>query len=387
MPHEEPTVNTRAPRASLILPTFNHLSYLPLAVETALKQTLDDFELVIVNDGSTDGTREWLDALRDPRVRVIHQDNRGPAAAINAGVRAARGEYLTWISADNYCAPYFVEALVAALDADPSSVIAYSPFYLIDVEGRICGMRFDNLLLLRELVTNRPRGMAGFMYRKSMHDALGLYEGWALDTLMWSRVTENFSAVFVLEPTYYYRFHDERATLTQAPKVTEAVAKITAGFLQRHAEPGADETLLRLYPGLAKAPQLSAYARADFAGMLAQCGYKREAVDLIGATLRAAGPDEMLRPLVNAVALCRLAGVDPVGFVADALAGNAKIPAASAQAAVDVVDALTVMNAGGKSVDMLGIEHNCVLIALERPKVFSFTAWQHDRTLVPVRGS
>lgn len=380
-------MNARAPRASLILPAYNHLRYLPLAVETALKQTMDDFELVIVNDGSTDGTREWLDALSDPRVRVLHQDNRGPAEAINAGIRASRGEYLTWISADNYCAPYFVEALVAALDADPSSVIAYSPFYMMDAEGRVAGIRFDNLLLLRELVSNRPRGMAGFMYRKSMHDRLGMYEGWALDTLMWSRVMEEFSAVFVLEPTYYYRFHEERATVTQAPRVTEAVAKITTGFLARHPDPGADETLARLYPGLAKAPQLSGYARADFACQLAQCGYPREGLELIGATLRTAAADDLLRPLVNAVTLCRMAGVAPVAFVTDALASNSNLPAASAQAAVDVVDALVVMNDGVRTADLLRIEHGSMLIALERPKVFSFTAWKHDPARVPVRGS
>ncbi len=379
-------MNMTIPKASLILPAYNHLRYLPLAVETALKQTVDNFELIIVNDGSTDGTREWLDALRDPRVRVIHQDNRGPAEAINAGIRASRGQYLTWISADNWCAPYFVEALAAALDADPSCVMAYSPFYMVDTEDRIVGMRFDNLLLLRELVTNRPRGLAGFMYRKSMHDTLGLYEGWALDTLMWARMMEEHSAVFVLEPTYYYRFHDERATVTQAPRVTEAVAKITSGFLARHPGPGADASLARLYPGLAKAPQLAVQARADFAALLAQCGNPRAALDLIAVTLRSAGADELLRPLVNAVALCRLNGEEPAGFVATALAGNAKLPAASAEAAVDVVDALAVMTGGGRT-DLLRLEQGSLLTALERPKVFSYTAWKHDPSRVPVRGA
>ncbi len=379
-------MNPTIPKVSLILPAYNHLGYLPLAVETALRQTVDNFELIIVNDGSTDGTREWLDALRDLRVRVIHQDNRGPAEAINAGIRASRGEYLTWISADNWCAPYFVEALAAALDADPSCVMAYSPFYMIDAGDRIVGIRFDNLLLLRELVTNRPRGLAGFMYRKSMHDTLGLYEGWALDTLMWARMMEEHSAVFVLEPTYYYRFHDERATVTQAPRVTEAVAKITSGFLARHPDPGADATLARLYPGLAKVPQLATQARADFAGLLAQCGNSRAALDLIAATLRSAGADELLRPLVNAVALCRLTGEEPAGFVAAALAGNATLPVASAEAAVDVVDALAVMSGGGRA-DLLRLEQGSLLTALERPKVFSYTAWKHDPSRVPVRGA
>jgi hypothetical protein len=378
-------MTARAPRASLIMPTFNHLRYLPLAVDTALRQTLDEFELIIVNDGSTDGTRDWLDALRDTRIRVIHQDNRGPAEAINAGVRASKAEYLSWISADNFCAPYFVEAFVAALDADPSNILAYSPFYTINAENQIEGIKFDNLLLLRELVTNRPRGVAGFMYRKSLHEHLGMYEGWALDTLMWSRVMEQFSAVFVLEPTYYYRFHEERATVTQNSRVTDAVSKITPAFLDRFKfdQAGYFE---RLYPGLHKAPQQLTHARSDFASRLAQTGFKIEALELLGSTLATAAQDELVRPLVNAVGVCMMCGIDPTAFVLQALAGNAKLSPESIEAATDVADALALIISSSGQVELLGIEANSLLRALEKPKVFSYTAWRHDKSTVPVRG-
>lgn len=375
-----------APRVSLVLPAFNHLAFLPKAVATALNQTLMDFELIIVNDGSTDGTRQWLADLRHPRVRIIHQDNRGPAAAINTGIRAARGEYLSWISADNYCAPYFVEAFVAALDAQPSSAMAYSPFYTVGADDRIDGIKFDNLLLLRELVTNRPRGMAGFMYRKSMHDVTGMYEGWACDTLMWSRVMENFSAVFVLEPTYFYRFHDARATVVQAAKVLDAVNRITAGFLERHQGALGADPLARLYPGVKQAPHLAAYAQSDFARGLFRCGFKTEALALLGVALATAAPGAILRPLLNAVGVCLMSGVDPARFVADALAGNAALSRVAVDAGVDVADAVAVMVAAGDGVDLLGMETNSMLLALEKPLVFSFTAWKHDPALVPVRG-
>lgn len=377
-------MSEKAPKVSLVLPAYNHLRYLPRAVSTALEQTVDDFELIVVNDGSTDGTREWLDAQQHPRLRVIHQENRGPAEAINAGVRAARGEYLGWISADNHCAPYYVEAFTAALDADPDCVMAYSPFYMINADDRVEGIRFENLLLLRELVSNRPRGIAGFLYRKAIHDTLGYYEGWALDTLMWSRVMEQYSAVFVLEPTYYYRFHEERATVTQNSKVADAVAKITPAFLQRFSPVHGAPSMTRLYPGLEKAPQLLAQARADFAGRLAREGYKDAALETLAAALSAAPADDLLRPLVNSVGVCARAGVDAPAFVAQALAANAALPPDAVAAAVDTVDALTLLCGAGGKTEFLEI--SALLQALERPKVFSFAAWSHDKSTVPVRG-
>jgi hypothetical protein len=98
-----------AAKVSVVLPTYNHLQLLPTAVESVLAQTYQDFELIIVNDGSTDGTREYLNSLKDPRVRVIHQDNKHLPEALNTGFRATRGELLTWISSDNYCVPVFLE--------------------------------------------------------------------------------------------------------------------------------------------------------------------------------------------------------------------------------------------------------------------------------------
>lgn len=160
------------PRVSIVIPSYNHLHYLPRAVNTALDQTFEDIEVIVVNDGSTDGTRQWLDAFRHPKLRVIHQENQGPAAAINTGMRAAAGEYVTWMSADNYCANYFVEAFAAALDSDPVNTFAYSPYYVIDANEVVHSIYFASVIALRELVTRtgHHRGNASFMYRKSVHD-------------------------------------------------------------------------------------------------------------------------------------------------------------------------------------------------------------------------
>src|SRR5262249_29416755 len=89
-------VMSRVPNFSIIIPTHNRLDFLKQALNSIWGQTADDYEIIIVNDGSTDGTEEWLDAQRK-RVRTFTQANRGPGAARNVGAQEARGEYVAFL--------------------------------------------------------------------------------------------------------------------------------------------------------------------------------------------------------------------------------------------------------------------------------------------------
>lgn len=93
------------PRCSVILPTFNRIKTLPRAVASVLAQDAPDFELIIVDDGSSDGTREWLKRLDDARIRVVLMErNGGPSAARNAGIAAATAPALAFLDSDDvYC--------------------------------------------------------------------------------------------------------------------------------------------------------------------------------------------------------------------------------------------------------------------------------------------
>ncbi|MEM4724269.1 MAG: glycosyltransferase family A protein, partial [Candidatus Hadarchaeum sp.] len=105
---------------SVIIPCYNHGHYLPCAVNSVMAQTFADWEAIIVDDGSTDNTREVAAQFTDSRVRYIYQDNRGLAAARNTGIRAAQGEYLAFLDADDEWEPTFLEACVAALSQQPA---------------------------------------------------------------------------------------------------------------------------------------------------------------------------------------------------------------------------------------------------------------------------
>lgn len=123
---------------SVVLPVYNGQTYVREAIDSLLAQTYPRFELIVVDDGSTDDTPAILDGYTatDARVRVLRQENQKLPAALNAGFRAARGEYLTWISHDNRMRPAFLERMVDCLRRHPGWDMVYANEDLIDGRGR-----------------------------------------------------------------------------------------------------------------------------------------------------------------------------------------------------------------------------------------------------------
>lgn len=113
-------------KVSVIIPCYNQGAYLDEAVDSVLDQTYEDFEIVIVNDGSTDPhTIELLANYRRPKTGVLHTVNQGLAAARNAGITAALGEYILPLDADDKIGPLYLEKAVAVLEGSPDVGIVY----------------------------------------------------------------------------------------------------------------------------------------------------------------------------------------------------------------------------------------------------------------------
>src|SRR5262245_25793619 len=109
------------PKVSVVITCHNLGRYLDEAVDSVLAQSFQDFEIVVVDDGSTeDETRALLADYRRPRTRVIRIDNRGLPGARNEGIRHTTGPYLCALDADDRLAPTYFEKAVAILDRDPS---------------------------------------------------------------------------------------------------------------------------------------------------------------------------------------------------------------------------------------------------------------------------
>lgn len=116
-----------SPRVSVILPAYNRETLVARAIDSVLAQTYDDFELIVVDDASKDGTRAVLETYRDhPRVRLLLSDvNRGGSGARNLGIEAARGDFIAFQDSDDVWLPHKLAAQMAALEARPAAGLCY----------------------------------------------------------------------------------------------------------------------------------------------------------------------------------------------------------------------------------------------------------------------
>lgn len=127
------------PLLSIIVPVYDVERYLPKCIDSILAQTFTDFELILVEDGSPDNCPALCDAAaaKDARIRVIHQKNGGLSAARNAGLDAARGEWIGFVDSDDYIAPEMYEALYKAVQSTGAD-LALCDYAEVDETGALC---------------------------------------------------------------------------------------------------------------------------------------------------------------------------------------------------------------------------------------------------------
>lgn len=114
------------PKVSVIIPTYNRGYIVREAIDSVLAQTFEDFEAIVVDDGSTDDTAEKIAAIRDPRIRYIHGINAGAAVARNRGLAEARGEIISFLDSDDQWTPDKLEANVSFLERYPCAAAVFS---------------------------------------------------------------------------------------------------------------------------------------------------------------------------------------------------------------------------------------------------------------------
>ena len=198
-----------APRVSIVLPSFNGSAHLDEAVASVVAQTHKDFELLLVDDGSTDdtGVRMQAWAARDARIRVIRLDpNRGLPAALNEGFAHARGDVFGWTSDDNVYLPHAFELMLAALDAGAGLDGVCADYVRFDARGHETPVRVASAsrLPLANVVG------ACFLYGRHVHEELGGFDAGlplAEDYDFWLRARARFRFTAVHEVLYRYRDH------------------------------------------------------------------------------------------------------------------------------------------------------------------------------------
>lgn len=169
-----------APGFSVVVPTYNRRGLLERALESVFAQTLADFELIVIDDRSTDDTVEWLRANADPRLSVlINQGRKGASAARNVGVRAAKSEWIAFLDSDDWWYPRKLEEFRAALMRDPTIGLWYSGCRHVDDRGNPLrelrdGFTGDHRPRLRRL--NPIHALPAVATRRDLLLAVGLFD-------------------------------------------------------------------------------------------------------------------------------------------------------------------------------------------------------------------
>jgi hypothetical protein len=202
------------------MPAYNAEPYVSEAITGVLNQSYRDFELIVVDDGSSDDTANAIAAFRDDRLVVIEHDvNLGVAAALNKGLQLARGEYIAVQHADDVSLPERLAAQVALLDRHPEIVIVGSSYELIDTSGGVIGRKMppasDAAIRWRAFFMT-PFGHPTVMFRADLVHTCGLaYEPSlvpAEDYGLWSKILAHGRGINIEQALVRYRIHPGQST-------------------------------------------------------------------------------------------------------------------------------------------------------------------------------
>lgn len=200
------------PKVSILIPAYNAMSYLPETLTTVFRQTYTDYDILIVNDGSTDHLIDWTQQLNDPRIRLITQENQGLAGARNTGLSLIQSEYVALLDADDLWEPTKLEKQVQILETQSQVGLVYTWMVLANDQGKSTGhvIRSDPKDdPWRQLIEFNIVGCGSTpLIRRSCFETVGSFAtdvSGADDWDMWFRIARQFKFAVVKEPLVRYR--------------------------------------------------------------------------------------------------------------------------------------------------------------------------------------
>lgn len=219
------------PLISVVIPVYNGEKTIKNTIESVLNQTFSDFELIVVNDGSQDSTLVAINEIKDARIRVFSSPNSGVSASRNRGLAEAKGEFISFLDADDLWTPDKLESQLKALQKNPQAAVAYSWSDWIDESGQflragghitVNGNAYEKLLL-RDFVESGSNPLI----RKQALEEVGTFDeslAFAEDWDLWLRLAARYEYVAVPSPQILYRISPESASFN--------VWKMEAGSLK-----------------------------------------------------------------------------------------------------------------------------------------------------------
>ena len=210
------------PKVSILLTCYNHFQFLPQAVESIRSQTFKDYEILALDDGSTDGSREWI-AKQPDLVPVFQEANLGTYGNLNVGLDLAQGDYIAELNDDDYWDTSKLEKQVATLEQDPRIGLVHTSGAFVDpngaqLQGAPLGYEFPTSSdgqILHELVCKNRIIASSVMFRRSLVAEVGQFDPhfWGCgDWHMWLRIAEVAHITRLPGELTFYRVHPGMAS-------------------------------------------------------------------------------------------------------------------------------------------------------------------------------
>ncbi len=200
------------PKVSIIIPAYNAMTFLPKTLESVFNQTFQDYELIIVNDGSSDDIEEWAKTILDSRFRLISQANQGQSVARNTGITQSRGEYIAFLDSDDLWATTKLEKQVQVLEKNPEVGLVYTWVALIDEQEQFLPKVWETDLegnVWTKLIGGNIIACGSVpMIRRSCIEKVGLFKKFSFgceDWDLWLRISLEYPFKVIKEILVYYR--------------------------------------------------------------------------------------------------------------------------------------------------------------------------------------
>jgi hypothetical protein len=273
------------PVVSVVMSVFNGQRFLRQAVESILEQTFCDFELIIINDGSTDQSASILDSYKssDPRVQVYHQENRGLIESLNRGSNLARGKYIARMDADDIAVRDRLTSQIEFMEACPEVAVLGGAVEFIDEKDRVLRVAVQPLQhreIKRNLLESRFMWHPSVLIRKTAFLEVGGYRNvpHAEDYDLWLRVAEHFQLANLPKVLLKYRLHPGQVSVTSCKKqALGAAAARAAAVARRSGKPDPLDSVKEITPavltqlGVSEAMQQTTLARAYLSAVRNMC--------------------------------------------------------------------------------------------------------------------
>lgn len=213
------------PKVSVLMPVYNAAPFLAEAIDSILAQTFADFEFVIINDGSTDGSEEIIAAYRDSRIRYLNNENNlGLVATLNRGIDCSQGQYIARMDGDDICLPKRFAKQVEHLDRNPEVGVCGTAYTYFGDSNRLESPPIDCRKAFTYLSQNSSIGHPTAMIRKSVLDEHAIrYEnefGYAADYALWVRMGLVSRIESLPDSLLRYRWHSSNMSKTDPHRIS-----------------------------------------------------------------------------------------------------------------------------------------------------------------------